>query len=218
MPRIIVTGCGRAGTQYTARLLSSLGLETAHERVFSYDLDPTGPCWELVSSRWGRRQDAEVSWMAAPFLAAVPPGVTIWHQLRDPLKVVRCWAQHGMATKSTVSEFVQAAVPECRSGSDLERAVAYVLRWGEMAEHNSEHHPCYHRYRVEDLTADRLHRMLGDVGFPRSLAVVAAAVEQVRPGLGACAEPHREVTWADVEACPLGPGLRAWARGRGYGD
>jgi len=217
--RILVTGWGRAGTQYAARLLTALGVPCTHEQVYRHDLDPCRP-WSAaaeLSDRW-RGKPACASWLAVPFLSQLPADVVVWHQRRDPLKVVRCWRDNGLLSNDDASaRFVRALLPECREGTDLERAVWYCLRWGQMvrAAHWAGDFTLY-GYNVEDLNAGRLRGWLAACGHEVSAEAVAGAMAAVPPGIGACGRPHGPLTWDEIRAVRGGQELASLARGYGY--
>lgn len=75
----VVTGCARSGTGYTAALFNELGMQCGHDEVF-------GPRREGFTGF--RPFLGESSWMTAPFLARLPEGTVILHQVRDPAKVI----------------------------------------------------------------------------------------------------------------------------------
>src|SRR5689334_5762287 len=81
--RVLITGCARSGTGYLAALLTELGLECGHERVFApRTVRGSTPTWPD-----GVR--AESSWLAAPYLAHLPKGTAVVHLVRHPLAVMR---------------------------------------------------------------------------------------------------------------------------------
>lgn len=83
----VVTGCGRSGTTYTARLLASLGYRCGHEELF-------GPFQRKAPHFRSRHGD--VSWLAVPFLDQLPPGTAVVHQVRHPVQVIRSLAGIGL--------------------------------------------------------------------------------------------------------------------------
>lgn len=79
MKRFVVTGSGRSGTQYMAKLLSATGVRCGHESVY-YDTGFLG--WK----KW----EADSSWLAACFVPLNIPTVLV---VRHPLSVVRSWVE-----------------------------------------------------------------------------------------------------------------------------
>jgi len=78
--RYVVTSLPRSGTKYISQVLSRLGLECGHEQHLAYDKCnmsyPGGALW------------GDASWMAVPYITELPPGAIVFHQLRDPMKVL----------------------------------------------------------------------------------------------------------------------------------
>jgi hypothetical protein len=228
MAKLLVTGWGRGGTQYTARLLAACGLRVSHEDVYRDDLDPAAPDRSLIWSRWegdwvGLKspspRDAEVSWLAAPFLKDLPAGTAVWHQIRNPLKVVRCWRHNlTLSTHAGVAQFAHKAVPACGEGDNLARAVQYVLGWHRLIEDGCRGLDWRVRYKVEELNPVEFRILLAASGFDVSGEAVEAAFAGTPRDHGHCAEEHLETTWADVLRVPGGQELRDLATRLGYGE
>ena len=227
MGRILITGCGRAGTQYITRLLQNLRLRATHEQIYRHDLTPGSFTVEGMDARWLEKETViEASWLAAPFAIRQPNDVIVWHQMRDPLKVVRCWASHVHLLNqkwldqerqpSMMGRYIHQFLPECAQGSDLERAVWYVLHWNLLAEQSA--HGSYRSYRVEDLNPEMLGYMLFDAfGFMFTPERLQQAFIEVMPGTGGCLPgSHIELTWEQIEQVEGGKELRELARAYGY--
>ncbi len=213
--RIIVTGCGRAGTQYTNKVLTRLGLASAHETVFNYDLDPESVDQVALERRWGTRV-LEVSWLAAPFLSRLNPDHSVWHQLRDPLKVVRCWCHKLINTDDGAIRFARkyAGVTE---GNSLERAIQYVLGWNSLVERSSLHFVHSIRYRVENVTTELFAEALFKAGYIIDQDALSHILSEVSTSVGTCHHGcYDEVCWGDVLKQASGPALREQAIRYGY--
>lgn len=209
--RIVVTGCGRSGTQYTALVLQRLGLKATHEKVFKPDLDPLQPpSPKEINDRFEEAgSDIEVSWMAAPFLKQLPDDVEVWFQLRDPLKIVRCWKSHYIiSVPNDCGRLIRRALPECNHGSEFERSIQYVLGWNRLIESSGR---VKYKYRIEDSIAGDWAGLLGTNGqnFEEVLRGVTNDV-------GKCVDPHPELTWQEVRMQPGGVELANLAACQGY--
>lgn len=127
--RLLVTGCPKSGTQYMAELLCRLGLEATHEKVFALHRPED----------WGTK-DVSVSWEAAANLEkAMMDGVTaLWHQVRDPLKVIRCMVSHKFLSDDgygDASDFMKKHVPEAWAGKSLlDRTIRFWIGWNKLVE------------------------------------------------------------------------------------
>lgn len=83
--RFLITGCGRSGTKYTARLLSAAGVPCGHEVACG----PTG--FVGFGDATG-----ESSWFAGGYLDQLPDDVVIVHQVRHPEATVRSFHRIGL--------------------------------------------------------------------------------------------------------------------------
>lgn len=173
----LITGCGRSGTQYIARLLCGLGIPCGHETVFN----PTN----LASGRidWPPAYTGESSWLAAPFVNVLPDSLTFFHQVRHPLAVVRSFLRIGFFSHakpfSNYSDWAIAQVPQLGIGDEVERCFRYWLYWNKLVEQQAEKagHEL-RRYRIEDFDMERLQELVGTTG----LRVEPSAAESALSG------------------------------------
>lgn len=218
-PRIIVTGTARSGTLFLSRLLNRIGIKASHERVYHYGLDPDGSDHPAIREAW-KNYDIEVSWQAVPFLAHEPETSIIWHQLRDPLKVVRCMVSHSMLDDPRAFAFglVKKVHPEVWDAPDaLSKAVRHVYKWHELIELQNRRLPIL-AYRIEELNPEKLKRLLRSSGIDYSLLrgeLIEEAFTSTPQNTNACVD-HIELDWKDILKCMYGPELRSLARMWGY--
>lgn len=116
----IITGTGRCGTVYMARLLTSVGILCGHETIFDFcgirgaqkrlsgedplrlsiasSLDYDAEKNEHHKVEWHPNVDnivADSSYMAAPFLAdEILKGAKLIHIVRDPIKVINSFCNN----------------------------------------------------------------------------------------------------------------------------
>jgi hypothetical protein len=77
----VVSSLPRSGTKYISKVLDALGLNCGHEQHFvTHSATLIRPDWDY---KWG-----DASWMSVPYLYAVPPGATVFHQVRNPIDVL----------------------------------------------------------------------------------------------------------------------------------
>lgn len=127
---VLVTGCGRSGTQYTAALLNRLGLAVGHESL--------GP-------------DGVASWCMAVDSSDAPWGsgrhglsfAHVFHQVRHPLDVIPSLTTFAPASW----EFIARFIPIDPEEPILRRAAKYWLFWNERAEKLAEW-----RYPIEEIS------------------------------------------------------------------
>jgi hypothetical protein len=106
--KYLVTGCGRSGTVYMAKLLTSLGVPCGHETIFDFDgieraLERIAGSIPLKLSETSLRAKedwvdvntivADASYMAAPYLDFFPDA-TIIHVVRHPVKVINSFCNY----------------------------------------------------------------------------------------------------------------------------
>jgi hypothetical protein len=181
----VVTGCGRSGTMYTARVLTAAGLPCSHEFVFSPDGGDPGA---LESGK------GEASWLAVPSLDQGWPEGVVFHQVRHPEDVIRSflglgffdpgpsrvrywreqsrrWAtvpirfRLGPRPTRDYIWFVKRHEPGVFASEDpAVRAAEYWLRWNQRAGASANGAAGYLRYRVEDMAPTLVHRMAELVG------------------------------------------------------
>jgi hypothetical protein len=196
-PLFVVTGCPRSGTLFTARALAALGHACGHEALF-------GPETTAVPD-FGSAQ-GDVSWLAVPFLADLPAGTVVVHQVRHPLQVLRSLvAQRFFQTRPhplmgvryrlqyrhirfarpvTNPRFVRFAARHCPGIFDLPGEVARAAHWWVVWNRRAEAAAGlpglrYLRVRVEDLDATGLTALsaaLGGTATTADAALVLAAL------------------------------------------
>jgi len=162
--KYIITGTGRCGTVFMARLLTSVGLPCGHETIFDSDgLDAaknrlTGLIQLGVSHislmeyqtnngdwvtlpEWNRNLSnivADSSYMAAPFLSEFDTKVI--QVTRNPLKVIDSFVNHlyyfshNLPT-NTWEQFIYKTIPEItKAMPSYDRAALFYVLWNEMIE------------------------------------------------------------------------------------
>ncbi len=160
--RLLITGCGRSGTKYIARVLAGLGLDVRHEDLGA---------------------DGAASWCMVPEAADAPWGVgrlgcrfgTVLHQVRHPLRVIP-----SLTTFTAPSwAFVERHVDCPAADPPLLRAAKYWSAWNAAAERMAEW-----TYRVEHLPAayDEFCRRVGVGADRRPLDRTSTRVNTRRRG------------------------------------
>ena len=127
--RLLVTGCGRSGTKYTAELLQKLGLDVRHEEMGADGISTWCMAVDSEDSPWGGgrrniRFDARL------------------HQVRHPLRVIP-----SLTTFTAPSwDFIAQHIPCAADEPILIRAAKYWYYWNLEAEKIATW-----RYRIETL-------------------------------------------------------------------
>jgi hypothetical protein len=190
MPKIdyLVTGTGRCGSVYMARLLTSLGIPCSHEAIFNpggidrarrvmngsepvtnshcsrYDLITKKPIEDWVDTT---NICAESSYMAAPFLDDdMFSKSKIIHAVRNPMKVISShikdinFFEPGPEIELW-SNFVLKHMPSLNEISNtLEKACFFYINWNMMIEKQSTQKP-YLLHKVENECNESLLQFLG---------------------------------------------------------
>ncbi len=215
--RVVVTGCGRTGTQYLCNLLALSGFRSCHETVYNHSLDPFHPDLEKIEERW-KPEIFECSWEAVPFISCFPDDIVVWHQIRHPLKSLRCWVHHHMLREDNgTCKLIHSVLPECGVGSDLERAVLYLWKWNRLTEEYCKNRP-YYRYRVENFDEKMLLELLEQSGYCQlDRGRVEFAFKNSITNNGTCGHTEKDdISWEQVLSVPGGKELRQMTLDYGY--
>lgn len=182
----VVTGCPRSGTGFTSRLMSILGFPCGHEKLFTLEsvtrerIEPFQPERDI----WG-----DSSYLAAPMLNRLPKNTLVFHQVRNPVKVVRSlmgmdfWftrkccglpgrgrARHGESATTFILRHLPQIAPE---EPRLVQCVNFWVYWNRLIERQGSSDKLrYHRYLVEDLgrlETGALQEVVGLLGHTREL-------------------------------------------------
>ena len=174
----LVTGTGRCGTVYMARLLTSLDINCTHEAMFNYNgiefaksvlhnneqlrishCSSYDILREKNISPWidtNGEIHAESSYMAAPFLDnEILKSTKIIHVVRNPLKVISSHVKDINFFEPHIKHniwlnFVLNHMPEIKYiKNSIEKACYYYINWNDMIECKIKSHENL-RHKVED--------------------------------------------------------------------
>lgn len=168
--KLLVTGTGRCGTLYYAKVLTQLGIPCGHESLFDfrgYD----GLCERLSGIRpivlskissddpWvdPAKIVADSTYGVAPYLRREPcKGVPVLHIVRHPMLVISSFVQdfsyfaNSQPNDNHWQDFIYEHLPELRDIlTPPERACFFYVRWNRMimaAKHNRR----YMLHRIEE--------------------------------------------------------------------
>lgn len=184
--RYLVTGTGRCGTVFMARLLTNCGVSCCHEGIFDwqgierakqvlsgfaspYTSFASRKKWNGATSEWEEEEswltgtiEAESSYMAAPFLKeSVIASIPVIHVVRDPIKVVQSFVDHlgyflQQEPTQNYEQFVYRHVPELKQ--ELPPYDRAALFYVRWNEMIEQSGPfCFHR--IEDDKAPLLEKL-----------------------------------------------------------
>jgi hypothetical protein len=125
----LITGCGRSGTKYISRVLSSGGLDIGHEIMGKDGIASWLLGVDADSVPWGpRRRDFQFR--------------TILHQVRHPLAVISSMQTCAQVSWSFICRHVRCELEEPLAL----RCAKYWRYWNEQIESEADW-----RYRIEDV-------------------------------------------------------------------
>lgn len=146
--RYIVTGTGRCGTNYLAKLLCSAGVPCGRESVFNTSLKPVG---KLL---------ADSSWMALPYLERNQYDATVVHLVRNPWDIMRGWlfdfesvfsVWRTAAKLKPTNRFLIKHTPVIQKiDSPITRAMLYYIDWNKRIRALAHNGYRVIRVRAED--------------------------------------------------------------------
>jgi len=184
--KYIVTGTGRCGTVYVARLLSQIGVPCGHETIFMSDgiqralrrlvgderLDlsfcstnnrQSDGTWFPSGLTWVDPDQivADSSYMAAPYLSEFQSAKII-HLVRHPVRVVNSFCNYLDYFKSNdpqndYERHIYGVLPELTEKmSQYDRGALYYVLWNDLIEQRTDKIT----HRIED-GPQKLLKMLG---------------------------------------------------------
>lgn len=198
MPKLfVITGCGRSGTHYIAELLNRLGCECRHERYFPkvrsvlgliYINRHVSPPASLLRPRWQSPPWGEIAWQAAPYLDRLPSDIEIFHQVRHPVDYVASRLRKGvpfMAFRRRHSGMKWPCRKRCQfellpRQQQAETLFEFWLAWNHLVEQKA---PEASRYRIEDVDASLVARILEQIAMPRSVDTIEKAINGIPKNL-----------------------------------
>ena len=181
----LITGCGRSGTLWAARLFTALGYPTGHEEAFSYE-------------RSGPLTAPEASWLAVPHLASLDPRTPLLRILRDPYAVVQSAVAKGFLAdlSEPFAAYVAQHRPDIASPDDhLSRVIRWVVLWDEPLDSRG-----YWPLRAEDSARSITLAMVAAVGNAPPLATVGRAMADLGTTINTPTEPRERPSLDAIKA------------------
>lgn len=172
MLKFIVTGTGRSGTVYMARILTDLGIPCGHESIFNQEKEKNviqrfrgfmSPTISKCSDNWGWLDlsdlHADSSYMAVPYLNHEDVNkISIIHTIRNPFAVISSFVMdlgyfqnkvNNEFNKEKWEEWIFCHNPELNlTAVPIERACLHYVVWNERVEVCEKNRP-YLRHQVE---------------------------------------------------------------------
>lgn len=192
---VLITGCGRSGTQYINKVLRQSGLDVEHE----HKMGAHGCVSWLMTAR--------LDWAPWGPLANHYKFRHIFHQVREPTKVI----QSCFNTPPTAGwKWIMRSIPEIQlSDSLLTKCAKYWYYWNLLAERQAEW-----TYRIEEI--DSIYVEMGKKLGQQFNAETPKMISKKSNSKGA---PKYPITWSVLRQ-ELDPALyenvRSLARRYGY--
>ena len=196
--RLLITGCGRSGTLYSAKIWQSLGLDIRHERP----VPPNG----IMGA------DGAASWFMAADDSRPPSGPSILdytfdvviHQVRHPLKVIASMAQFVLQHGKRAPGYIERHVPDTKLSPEEQnhldfkqqlvlRASRYWYRWNLMAEAKADK-----IVRVENLN-EELPDLCDLIGIPYRPSALDGVPKDINARRHHISDEPWEVTWEEIK-------------------
>ena len=213
--KLLVTGCARSGTLYTAQVFQSLGLDVRHEM-------PVPPHGTM-----GR--DGMVSWYMAvddPHPPYGPSAVgftfdTVIHQVRHPLRVIPSVAQFILRSRAS-RRYIERNAPQVRVRLPerfrprrdrlILQASRYWVHWNHLARAKAGE-----TLRLERLQTE-LPRLCRQLGIEFSAEAVEKIPRTINGREWYVQRPSWTVDWPEIAALDarVCDEVRALARSYGY--
>lgn len=223
----LITGCGRSGTMFTARLFNELGVRTSHEEFFTA-YTPLSAVAKFGGWLERTRTMGEVSGLAAPWvssLLAMPRGVpghglVVAILVRNPVAVIASLMglkDYSLQSRPLANIKFNFRHLDAMSHDDepLTLAMKYWLWWNHLAR---EQAPGTLVYRVEEIHKDQGQyaiKMLRGLGVPTEHEACEEVLEKLGTRLnGGPRDPS--VSWRTLPKGELKDAILAAALTYGY--
>ena len=178
-PALLVTGCGRSGTNYLALVLKQAGHEIFHER-----LGKDG----IVS--WTMTVDSISPW--GPFTEESFQHV--FHQVKHPLPVLTSWISNLYDLERDEWVFIRQHIPEIKLDDSLiVHCAKYWYYWNLLAEKKTEW-----RFRIEDIRKI-LPELINRSGLVLDNEALEKALNEVPSNYNSWYDTSKKITWKELK-------------------
>lgn len=172
---LLIIGCGGSGTHYTSTCFQISGLDLRHEKFGKYGCIG----WPLTVGPF--------NFDGTP-LPNMQTFRHIFHQVRNPLHVITCWAQLDLDCSAWI--FVRNNIPEInKDDSSLVQSAKYWYYWNLIAESKAEW-----RFKVEDFLL-----LLNEFRKRLHIALNKKAILTIPTNTGTWAGNKKTITWDDLK-------------------
>lgn len=172
---LLITGCGRSGTEYMATLLRQSGYDINHERPGEVGC----VSWPMAVgsfSPWGPLAEEKFQY--------------VFHQVRNPLDVITSWRLNLSDIARDEWKFIRTHVPEISEDDTLLiHCAKYWYYWNLKVEKRTEW-----RYRIEDV-----NQIIGEFESRCGLSFDINVIENLPRNTNTWAPTENKTTWKELE-------------------
>lgn len=161
----LIVGAPRSGTGYIAKALEECGLPVGHERIFRPEGVQRNP-----------HLAGEASWLGIPHLKRLNSGVLVFVQYRDPYKIIESmWHMDFWSRDNLFHIYAEkhSKLGECKR--NIDKTIKFVLDWYDRVPRKK----LALEWRVEDIDAELIDRVLGMAGYRMPRAKIMMALSKV---------------------------------------
>lgn len=144
--KFLITGTGRCGSGYIARVLTGAGIPTGHEEVFNPITLKALEQGQSEDLWWPDKRPGESSWLAAPYLPVYDSPLPTVHLVRNPIDVLdslvgigflSMMGIHGdyerFATFHYASAMLESPWQKSKSRKEIiRRNTRFIIHWHRM--------------------------------------------------------------------------------------
>lgn len=158
---LVITGTGRCGTGYVARVLQQAGVSAGHEEAYTPDGEFHSPGLQ-----------ADSSWLAVPYLRSIKSrGSQVGLVYRHPAAVISSLLGiNFFQTPTEYLKFAEIHCPELEGLSPFDKACQFYNEWNRRALKEADF-----VFNIEYPAWDRMSQALPSV----SLTALASAISKV---------------------------------------
>jgi hypothetical protein len=202
MPKLVIAGTGRSGTQYLSQLFTNLGIKTGHQSVFGVD----------GFQGWQDYQ-GDSSFAATAYPKEVPEDAYIFHAMKAPLSNLKAQLSYHYDEETKRGfwdckeskfdahfEFLRRECPEIFGANDsMGRAIRFLYAWSVRTYRTFKKRRYYTIARLEHLEIGDIQRALDHCGLNILDEEIEAVLESLGTDVGARHGYCDYLTWDDID-------------------
>lgn len=188
LPKAVIVGSGRHGSGFIAQVLRRCGVPCGHEDVYDLEVVPCG-------------LDVDSSWLAMPRLEKQRSGIRVFHQWRNPLRVLTSMMGKELEDGVGVQymNFRKRCSPAQAPRNPQDRLRFFVeslANWLKRCDAISEY-----SYSIDDITPQDVMRIADAAGITVMEDEAREALTSVPKNVNR-GKAVPQVTWDDITGMP----------------